>query len=193
MHGALVVSCNAYFAQLAASLGPGALIEAGERAGIAIAAQNTAARVRDTLPQAGYGQGDVLASPLRMARLAAAIASAGAIREPHVERSSAGAAPGQLLPAASARLLGSFMRDAVLSGTGRSIRGVATPIAGKTGTAEVADGASHAWFVGFAPYGPAKSRIAVAVILENAGYGGAAAAPVAGEIVSAAAGLNLAR
>ena len=51
--------------------------------------------------------------------------------------------------------------------------------------------ASHAWFVGFAPYGRATKRIAFAVIVENAGYGGAAAAPAAGEIVAAAAALGL--
>ena len=193
MHRAIVVSCNAYFAQLAASLGPGALVDAAERAGIAVAPQNAAARVRDTLPQAGYGQGDVLASPLRMARVVAAIASNGTIREPRLEASDAVAAPRDFLPAASSRLLASFMRDAVLSGTGRSLRGLSIPIAGKTGTAEVADAPSHAWFAGFAPHGPARTRIAVAVILENAGYGGTAAAPVAGEIVSAAAALNLLR
>ena len=193
MHRAMVVSCNAYFAQLAASLGPGALIDAGERAGIAVAPQNTVARVRDTLPQAGYGQGDVLASPLRMARIVAAVAANGEIRDSRLEASDAAAAPRVFLPAASARLLGTFMRDAVLSGTGRSLRGVPIPIAGKTGTAEVADAPSHAWFVGFAPYGPAKRRIAVSVILENAGYGGTAAAPAAGEIVTAAASLNLLR
>ena len=64
-------------------------------------------------------------------------------------------------------------------------------IAGKTGTAEVKGAPSHAWFVGFAPYGQTRKRIAFAVIIENAGYGGLAAAPVAGEIVTAAAALGL--
>ena len=82
------------------------------------------------------------------------------------------------------------MRDVVLDGTGRSLRGSATPIAGKTGTAEVAGAPSHSWFVGFAPYGPASRRIAVAVVLENAGYGGSGAAPAAGEIVAAAAAMG---
>ncbi len=78
------------------------------------------------------------------------------------------------------------MRDVVLSGTGRSLRGHPGQIAGKTGTAEVANGPSHGWFVGFAPYGSAKKRIAFAIVVEHAGYGGATAAPAAGEIVSAA-------
>ena len=64
---------------------------------------------------------------------------------------------------------------------------------GKTGTAEVHGAQSHAWFVGYAPYGPAEKRVAFAVLIENAGYGGAAAAPAAGEIVTAAAVSGLIR
>ena len=75
MRKGIVVSCNAYFAQLALDLGPSPLIETATRAGLAVTPGNTPARVRETLPQAGYGQGDVLASPLRMARVAAAIAA----------------------------------------------------------------------------------------------------------------------
>jgi peptidoglycan glycosyltransferase len=78
------------------------------------------------------------------------------------------------------------MRDAVRGGTGRRLAAHPGRIAGKTGTAEVSGSPSHSWFVGFAPYGQATSRIAFAVIVENAGYGGDAAAPAAGEIVSAA-------
>jgi peptidoglycan glycosyltransferase len=91
-----------------------------------------------------------------------------------------------LLPPEAAERLARYMRDVVLEGTGRSLRGHPGRIAGKTGTAEVTGAASHAWFVGFAPHGPATRRIAFAVIIENAGYGGEAAAPVAGDIVSAA-------
>jgi peptidoglycan glycosyltransferase len=77
------------------------------------------------------------------------------------------------------------MREVVTAGTGRALAGHAVPIAGKTGTAEINGARAHAWFVGFAPYGPAP-RIAFAVIVENAGYGGRVAAPLAGEVVSAA-------
>jgi peptidoglycan glycosyltransferase len=78
------------------------------------------------------------------------------------------------------------MRDVVLSGTGRVLRNHPGRIAGKTGTAQLDRQPSHGWFVGFAPYGPAASRIAFAVVIENAGYGGASAAPAAGDIVTAA-------
>jgi len=57
-------------------------------------------------------------------------------------------------------------------------------VAGKTGTAENPAGPPHAWFVGFAPAD--HPRVVVAVILENAGYGGDVAAPVAAQIMRAA-------
>jgi penicillin-binding protein A len=191
MEHALVVSCNAYFAQLAARLGPDALLDAAGRADVALAKGNAISRIRDTLPQIGYGQGEVLATPLRMARVAGAIAADGKIRDVRLDRDDRRADAGELMSASAARQLGSYMREAVLDGTGRSLRGHDIAIAGKTGTAELTGAPSHAWFVGFAPYGRATKRIAVAVIIENAGYGGTAAAPAAGEIVSAAAALGL--
>jgi cell division protein FtsW (lipid II flippase) len=189
MHDGIVHSCNAYFAQLAVTLGPGPLAGTAARLGIALTPSKTPApRVRDTLPQIGYGQGDVVATPMRMARVAAAIASDGVLREAHWERTAAESADaGRFLDRNAARLLAGYMRDVVLTGTGRSLKNHPWRIAGKTGTAELAGRASHAWFVGFAPYGPATRRIAFAIIIENAGYGGASAAPVAGEIVTAAA------
>jgi peptidoglycan glycosyltransferase len=66
------------------------------------------------------------------------------------------------------------------------LQGTQPPIAGKTGTAEVANHPSHSWFVGFAPFGGSGRRIAFAVIVENAGYGARTAAPIAGDIVMAA-------
>jgi cell division protein FtsW (lipid II flippase) len=189
MHEGLVHSCNAYFAQLAVTLGPEPLVGTAARLGISLTPSKTSAqRVRETLPQIGYGQGDVVATPMRMARVAAAIASDGMLRETHWEQTAARSAePDVFLDRNASRLLAGYMRDVVLTGTGRSLKGHAWRIAGKTGTAELAGRASHAWFVGFAPYGTATKRIAFAIIIENAGYGGASAAPVAGEIVTAAA------
>jgi cell division protein FtsI/penicillin-binding protein 2 len=193
MHRALVVSCNAYFAQLAVHLGPQALVETARPAEIALARNNAIPRIRDTLPQVGYGQGDVLVSPLRLARIAAAIGSDGTIRETRVDAGAPLPAAHRFVPAEIAHTLARDMRDVVLEGTGRSLRANPVPIAGKTGTAEVAGKPSHSWFIGFAPYGASAHRVAVAVILENAGYAGAGAAPAAGEIIAAAAALGLAR
>jgi cell division protein FtsI/penicillin-binding protein 2 len=189
MHDGFVHSCNAYFAQLAVSLGSQPLLAAANRLGISLTpASEPARRVQETLPQVGYGQGDVVTTPLRMARAAAAIASHGVLRETRWERTgSASPAAEQFLDADAARLLAGYMRDVVLSGTGRALRNNSWPIAGKTGTAELSSKPSHSWFVGFAPFGPATRRIAFAVLVENAGYGGGSAAPAAGEIVDAAA------
>jgi cell division protein FtsW (lipid II flippase) len=194
MRRGVVQSCNAYFAQLATAVGPEALADAAGLLGISVAPVNSVSRIRATLPQAAYGQGDVLVTPLRMARLAAALASDGTVRDARLEAAPAKSSRGQsLVSRDAARLLARYMRDAVLEGTGRSLREHPWRIAGKTGTAEVAGAASHSWFVGFAPYGRATKRVAFAVVIENAGYGSLAAAPVAGEIVSAAASVGLVR
>ena len=161
------------------------------RAGISIAARDIG---RDALAHAGYGQGPVLTTPMKLARVAAALGTDGVIRGPSLDRTAEEeSGDPHLLPEPSARLLARALRDAVLAGTGRQLRAHPGRIAGKTGTAQVAGAPSHAWFAGFAPYGPASKRIAFAVILENAGYGGANAAAAAGEIVSAATSLDLLR
>jgi peptidoglycan glycosyltransferase len=193
MHDGIVHSCNAYFAQLAVRVGPQALLDTAHMLGISIARDDSLERVRATLPHAGYGQGDVVATPLRMARVAAAIASGGVLREARIERTAGTAPTKTLLSANAAAILGRDLRDAVLTGTGRSLSSHPWRIAGKTGTAEVNGAPSHAWFVGYAPYDRAEKRVAFAVIIENAGYGGRAAAPAAGEIVTAAAASGLIR
>ncbi len=199
MRDAIVQSCNAYFAQLAARLGPRPLLDTAALAGISVARDNSAARLRATLAHAAYGQGDVVATPLRMARIAAAIANGGLLREPRIARAApptdanakTGAAkPERLLTPDSASRLANALRDAVVAGTGRSVSGHPARIAGKTGTAEVANAPSHAWFVGFAPH-RGKKQIAFAVLFEHAGYGGAIATPAAGDIVTAAAARGL--
>jgi cell division protein FtsI/penicillin-binding protein 2 len=97
-----------------------------------------------------------------------------------------------VLPAAAAQVLARAMREVVLDGTGRALKAVEPPVAGKTGTAEVKDQASHSWFIGFAPYGRTPGRrIAFAVIVENGGYGASVAAPIAGDIVAAARDLGI--
>jgi cell division protein FtsW (lipid II flippase) len=199
MHDAMVHSCNAYFAQLAVALGPEPLLDTAGRFRIRLARESKDGqgggpirRVAEAMPQVGYGQAQVVASPLRMASVAATIAASGVLREPYVDQAGAAAAtPAQVLSAGAARLLGTYMRDVVVGGTGRSLRGHPLPIAGKTGTAEVSGEPSHSWFVGFAPFGQASRRVAFAIVVENAGYGGGSAAAAAGEIVTAAAAAGL--
>jgi cell division protein FtsW (lipid II flippase) len=189
LHDALVVSCNAYFAQLALRVGRRQLSQTSARAGIVIPPSPDGNL--DALSHDGYGQGRVLATPLKMARIAAAVGTDGTLRGAAFYAPDEAPKTESLLAPAAARRLARALRDAVLAGTGRQLRAHPSRIAGKTGTAQVAGAASHAWFAGFAPYGAATKRIAFAVILENAGYGGGTAAAAAGEIVSAAASLRL--
>ncbi len=187
LHRALAVSCNAYFANLAHRIGAKALAEAASAAQIVAAPAPTETNLRRTLPYAGYGQGDVVATPMRMARVTAALASDGQLRDIRVARETAPSpAPVRWIDAEGAAQLRRDMRAVVTSGTGRALASNPVAIAGKTGTAEVDHARSHSWFVGFAPYSDEPARIAFAVIVENAGYGGRVAAPLAGEIVSAA-------
>jgi peptidoglycan glycosyltransferase len=126
-----------------------------------------------------------------MARVAGAIASDGVIRDTTLLRvapaAASGASPGvRWLTSGQASFLATSMRDVVQQGTGRVLAGQPISIAGKTGTAELNHAPSHSWFVGFAPYATRGKRVAFAVIVENAGYGGRIAAPLAGDVVSAA-------
>ncbi len=188
-------SCNAYFAQLAMRVGAASLHDTGALFEIALAQPDTVQRLRATLPQAAYGQGEVRMTPFKMARVVAAIANGGQM--PYGRWvSDAGDrrdrdAVSVMSPAVAAQIA-SYMRGVVLRGTARTLAGVSPALAGKTGTAEVDGVASHAWFAGFAPYGPTKGRrIAFAVLVENGGYGGRAAAPLAADIVRFAQELGL--
>jgi cell division protein FtsW (lipid II flippase)/cell division protein FtsI/penicillin-binding protein 2 len=195
LHRALVVSCNPFFAQLAQRVGAKALDETASAAQIAAAPRPVLDHLPATLTHAGYGQGDVVASPMRMAGVAAALAGDGVLRPVvSVSPSDAAREPGtRWLPAAGAAQMRRYMRDVVTEGTGRVLAGHRVAIAGKTGTAEVDGKPSHSWFVGFAPYAGSGQRIAFATIVEHAGYGARTAAPLAGDIVNSAAELGLIR
>jgi cell division protein FtsI/penicillin-binding protein 2 len=190
----LVVSCNAYFAQLAVRLGPRPLLDAASLFQIDVAQPQTPGSLQRTLAQAGYGQGQVIVSPLKMARIAAAVARGGTVPQvswTHALEPGVTSHEQRFLSAADAALLSRYMREVVIAGTGRTLLSNPTAIAGKTGTAEVANGRAHSWFAGFAPFGGGPHRIAFAVIVENAGYGARAAAPIAGDVVSAAREIGL--
>lgn len=148
--------------------------------------------------QASYGQGEVLATPLQMALVAAAVANGGTIMKPYlVARVLApqGSVLEETTPAAwvrpisaeTADVLRELMVEVVKRGTGTRAGLGDVQVAGKTGTAEVASGEPHAWFVGFAP--AAEPRVVVAVLVENGGAGGSTAAPIAREVMAAALGM----
>src|SRR5262249_4850097 len=137
------------------------------------------------------GQGPVLVSPFKMARVAATIAAGGRMPQGRWVAGDANPrndAETEILPPAQAAFLAGAMRRVVTEGTARHVMaGAAVAIAGKTGTAQLDQGMPHAWFTGFAPYGAGvERRIAFAVLVEHGGYGGRVAAPIAREVVEAA-------
>lgn len=198
MNRAIVVSCNAYFAQLGTyKVGAQQLLDTAKRIGISVANPPTVKNLTPQLPQISYGQGQVVVTPFQMAKVAAAVAAGGRLPEGRWVTDNSNtrtAAPQDLLSTANATLLAKDMRAVVIGGTGAVLAKINPPIAGKTGTAELANAPSHAWFIGFAPYtdtpGSGK-RIAFSILAENGHYGGTAAAPVAGDLVVAAQALHL--
>jgi penicillin-binding protein A len=148
--------------------------------------------------QASYGQGEVLATPLQMALATAAVANGGTIMKPYLVDQII-AYPNNVLKTTSpetwttpissetAATLRDLMVEVVNRGTGTAAALSSVQVAGKTGTAEVADAESHAWFAGFAPAG--DPEVVVVVLVENEGTGGSVAAPIARQVIAAALGL----
>jgi len=143
------------------------------------------------------GQGAVSVTPLQAAVAMAAIANGGTIVRPHVvQEITPEPLPGEdglptgyrrwKLPLKDGSRSLHHVRKAMVAvvnnlGTGRRARMPHVVVAGKTGSAENAHGRTHAWFCGFAPAD--DPTVAFAVLLENAGHGGAEAAPVARKIL----------
>ena len=140
------------------------------------------------------GQGELGVSPLQMARYAAALANGGIVYRPHAvelirnkETSSLEPVPRDSTLVGLSPHVMELIRDGMQrvvhapGGTGALARIPGVISAGKTGTAENPHGKDHAWYVGFAPYD--NPKIAVAVMLENSGFGGAKAAPIAGLVM----------
>jgi len=139
----------------------------------------------------GIGQGEVGVSPLQMANYAAMLANKGHYFQPHIvgsiynrkNRKSEEISVEQQeikLPQRAWNLVREGMRRAVMEkgGTGLAAQIPGIEVAGKTGTAQNPHGKAHSWFIGFAPYDDPK--IAISVLVENVGYGGSFAAPIAG-------------
>jgi cell division protein FtsI/penicillin-binding protein 2 len=94
---------------------------------------------------------------------------------------------GQVIPSADAATITDYMTGMVIDHNWASFNGLNA--AGKTGTADhlKTDGTldkPHSWFIGFAPAD--NPKIAVAVIVENGGFGADAAAPIVAKIMSSA-------
>ena len=135
------------------------------------------------------GQGQILATPLQMAQVAATVANSGQPMRPRIVAEIRGA-DGRLVARSSpeplqrvsspevARQTAEAMALAVRISPAQSAALPGVNVAGKSGTAEIGEGrVSHAWFIAFAPV--EAPRVAVAVIEERAGGGSTFAGPVA--------------
>ncbi len=154
---------------------------------------------------ASIGQGAVVTSPIQLLLMVSAIANGGTIYRPFAVKkvvSLAGETLEEYEPQVVRRVpvkpeTLAFVRQAMLGvvdgGTGARARVPGIAIAGKTGTAQVVkkseakgspDLKDHAWFVSFAPVD--NPQIAVVVLVENGGFGGAVAAPIGKQVYEAA-------
>lgn len=138
----------------------------------------------------GIGQGDMLVTPMQLARFVATIANEGTLQPPHFVRglrhSETGEErvpdlpPRRQIPIAPEHfeIVKDGMRRVMLNGTGRWVQIPGLTSGGKTGTAQApGNRKDHSLFIMFAPY--EDPQIALAVLVENGGYGATQAAPIA--------------
>ncbi|WP_345950927.1 penicillin-binding protein 2 [Mucilaginibacter sp. PAMB04274] len=136
------------------------------------------------------GQGELLATPLQMANIEAVIANHGFYYKPHLikaigdkqiikkeytQRNYVGIDAQYFEPVIDG------MQDVVDRGTAAQARIPGIVMCGKTGTVQNPHGKNHSVFVAFAPR--ENPKIAIAVVVENAGYGSSWAAPIASYLV----------
>jgi cell division protein FtsI/penicillin-binding protein 2 len=183
-------SCNTAFVSLADRLEPDSLRETAETYfgfGTDLgylpveAFSGDVPRSRDETEEgaAMIGQARILASPLAMAGVAAAVQD-GTWRQPRLvaDDETGEADP---LPADDAETLRLLMRSVVTTGTGTALASVVGEPIGKSGTAEYGSGdppPTHAWFIA------AREDVAVAVIVEDGTSGGEVAAPIVADFLT---------
>lgn len=150
---------------------------------------------RGVILNLAIGQGECSLTPVKLAQLTAFVANGGTLWKPHLIRSvAAGGSPqwappddslAQAVPVSASSM--QEIRDAMAAvvsdphGTGGPARIDSIAVAGKTGTAQNPHGKDHALFICYAP--AEAPRIAVAVMVENAGHGSTAAAPIARKVL----------
>ncbi len=151
---------------------------------------------KPALADTGFGQGELLVSPLHMALVTAAMANDGKMPEPYLVgaiRTNGGNVTTQTRPrtwltpisAGTAAQVRALMIGSVESGGSRGAKLDGLVVGGKTGTAELGDGTSHAWFICFAGKPGQPPEIAIAVIVERAGPGSTNALPIARKVIEA--------
>ncbi|MBI5728053.1 MAG: penicillin-binding protein 2 [Ignavibacteriales bacterium] len=207
-------SCNAYFYQLIFKIGLDRLHDYATRFGLGVkTGVDIMEESRGLIPSEKYyekiygknwprgimvslgiGQGEISATPLQLAGYCALIANNGKSFKPHVvkgyldENKKYHAIPFEEINTGIRQDVFDIVKNGMFlvvngGGTGTGIRRSDVQIAGKTGTAQNPHGKDHALFIAFAPY--ENPKIAVAVLVENAGFGATWAAPIAQKVILA--------
>jgi penicillin-binding protein 2 len=137
------------------------------------------------------GQGEVKLTPLQMANIAVIIANRGWYYTPHFVKSISGKGPLDKFKTKNFTMVNSKYYPSVIEGMRRVVNepgGTANSakltdiiIAGKTGTVQNPHGKDHSVFIAFAPLD--NPKIAIAVFIENSGFGGTWAAPTASLVI----------
>lgn len=141
-----------------------------------------------TVRSLSIGQGEILVTPLQLANMAAAIGNDGYYYPPHLIRSFSDGTPIDTIMTTKniIDIDPQHFKDVKIGmcrvfegegGTARFSKIDSIQVAGKTGTAENSHGDDHSMFMGFAPAD--NPQIAIAVVVENAGFGSQWAAPIA--------------
>lgn len=203
LRSAFINSANTYFANKAVNLGKDKLAKTSEKFvfnkdyDFDLDKSNSVIPFKDLneadLAMTGFGYGKTQMTPLHMAMITSAIANNGVMMKPRLvdkitnkEKDVVYEAENEILSKATSEDTANTIRDMMVevvnSGTGTNAYLNWVQLAGKTGTADKADGNVDAWFVGFAPaYEP---KIAFAMVIEDSqGTGGEVAAPLARNIV----------
>jgi len=215
---ALTNSVNTVFAEVAVKVGPDTMYRYMRRFGFnqkppidlpgdeltASGVYNNRGRLLDDedpvdIGRVGIGQERLQVTPLQMAMVASAVANGGSLMKPHLAdrfiRPDGRLASryrqdeeSHVMSSATASQLTDMMGQVVKEGTGTQAALEGIDVAGKTGTAEVANGTSNqAWFIAFAPKDDPK--VAIAVTVERTqGQGGTVAAPIAKQVMQALIG-----
>ncbi|MFY9262656.1 MAG: penicillin-binding protein 2 [Actinomycetaceae bacterium] len=200
---AFTESCNTTFAIYASEIGGEELQAMAEGFGFnaelsipltVTPSQFPAPADEATLAMDAIGQRDIIATPLQMAMVAAAIANDGVLMQPYLVNETLTAdlevlsttrprELGEPISAETAQILQTMMVSVVNHGSGSYAALSSTQIAGKTGTAEVAGAQPYSWFIAFDAVD--NPQVAVAVVVEEGGYGGPVAGPIAQAVLSA--------
>lgn len=209
---AIRLSCNIPMAELAVAIGDDTIREMAEKFGFNKSFDTPIPSTASSYPRGlndpqtaltGFGQGQVTATPLQIAMVAAGLANDGVVMNPHlvdavigndlsVVRSFEGTEFATAMDKDVADQVTAAMVASVATGAAQGARIDGVDVAGKTGTAENGSNPYTLWFTGFAPAD--DPAVAVAVVVENgggkgqSGSGDTIAAPIAKKVIEAVLG-----